>query len=273
MVDVTAFMCRASENVRIEGVVFRDSPFWVLNFRDDCRRVVVDNVKVVGQWRYNSDGIDICGCKDVVVRNSFIRSFDDSFVVRDAFRGGEEGAARTIVCEDCLLWCDWGCNVKAQLSFADGATIEQVKVRRCVFANVQAMGVIVAARPGGRGGVIRDVAVEDVELDLSDVRLKQRLQHRERPDEAFVREAQSNLTLFVANNYDLRNKPLERISLLYDRLAFRRFRVLGGPYEAAIGKVQLTAGREEVRDFVADDMPPRFFLSRKATFTTSAAGR
>ena len=269
LVDVTAFMCRASENVRVEGVVFRDSPFWVLIFRDDCRHVVVDNVKVVGQWRYNSDGIDICGCKDVAVRNSFIRSFDDSFVVRDDWKGGAEGAARNIVCEDCQLWCDWGCNVKAQLSFVDGATIEQVKVRRCVFANVQAMGVIVAARPGGRNGVVRDVAVEDIELDLADVRLKQRIQHRENPAEAYVPEVQSNLTLFVANNYDLRNKPLDRISLLYDRLAFRRFRVYGGPYEAAIGKVQLTAGKEEVRDFVAEDLPPRFFLSKKATFTTS----
>ena len=270
LVDVTAFMCRASENVRVEGVVFRDSPFWVLIFRDDCRHVVVDNVKVVGQWRYNSDGIDICGCKDVAVRNSFIRSFDDSFVVRDAFCGGEAGAARGIVCEDCLLWCDWGCNVKAQLSFADDALIEQVKVRRCVFAEVQAMGVIIAARPGGRNGVIRDVAVEDVELDLSDVRLRQRLQHKENPAEAYVPAAQTNLTLFVVNNYDLRNRPLERISLLYDRLAFRRFKALGGPYEAAVAKVQLTAGKEEVRDFVAEDLPPRFFLSKKATFTTSA---
>ena len=269
LVDVTAFMCHASENVKVEGIVLRDSPFWVMIFRENCRRVRVENVKIVGQWRYNSDGIDVCGCKDVVVRDCFIRSFDDSFVVRDDWRGGEAGASRDIVCEDSLLWCDWGGNVKTQLSFADNALIERVAVRRCVFAHVQNWGMLIAARPGGRNGVLRDIAVEDIEVDLAPVRHRQRLQHREKPDEAFVYEEQRQLKLFDVMNYGWEGRPLDRISLLYDRLSFRRFRVYGA-YDSAVSRVQLTAGREEVRDFVAEDLPPGHHLSRKATFTQSS---
>ena len=270
LTDVTSFMCRRSENVSVEGIVLRDSPFWVMVFREDCRHVRVHNVKIVGQWRYNSDGIDICGCKDVAVTDSFIRSFDDCFVVRDGSGGGEESVSRDITCADSLLWCDWGGNFKAQLSFADNARIERVSVRRCVFANVQNWGVIIAARPGGLDGIIRDVTVEDVELDLSPVRYKQRLQKRSNPDEAFVFERQPMLKLIDVMNYDWQRKPLSRISLLYDRLTFRRFRVFG-PCDSILAHVQLTAGKEEIRDFMTEDLPPGIIWSKKATFTRSSA--
>ena len=272
LIDVTAFMCRRSENVRIDGIVLRDSPFWVMVFREDCRHVRIRNVKIVGQWRYNSDGIDICGCKDVVVTDSFIRSFDDSFVVRDGFGGGEESVSRDISCEGSLLWCDWGGNFKAQLSFADNACIERVKVRRCVFAHVQNWGIIIAARPGGIDGVIRDVAVEDIEFDLAPMRYKQRMQKRDEPDEPFVFERQTMLKLLDVMNYDWQRKPLSRISLLYDRLAFRRFKIFG-PYDSILAHVQLTAGKEEVRDLMVEGLPSDTVWSKRATFTHSSGDK
>ena len=269
LTDVTAFMCRRSENVRVEGIVIRDSPFWSMVFRENCRHVRIRDVKIVGQWRYNSDGIDICGCKDVVVTDSFIRSFDDSFVVRDGSGRGEEAVSRDITCEESLLWCDWGGNFKAQLSFADHARIEKVGVRRCVFANVQNWGVIIAARPGGLDGVIRDVVVEDVELDLSPVRYKQRMQRRDVPDEAFVFERQPTLKLLDIMNYDWQKKPIDRISLLYDRLTFRRFKVFG-PYDSIFARIQLTAGKKEIRDLVAEDLPKGITWLKKTIPTKSS---
>lgn len=40
------------------------------------------NVKLVGLWRYNADGIDICNSQDVVIRNSFVRAFDAQHTVQ-----------------------------------------------------------------------------------------------------------------------------------------------------------------------------------------------
>ena len=269
--DVTALMCRGCAHVRVDGIVFRDSPFWILIFRNGCQDVRIDNVKTVGQWRYNSDGIDICGCQDVTMRNSFIRSFDDSFVVRDGGAGREGGTChvlRNVTCENCILWCDWGYNFKAQLTGVRGARIEDVTVRKCVFANVSSGGIIVAARPGGPEGVVRGVTVEDIEYDVPAPRYRNQYQKKENPAEAFMPKPMPALSLFAVYNYDLSRVDVSKINLLFDRLAFRRFRVFGEavPYT---GTFRLTAGHEEVRDLVIEDLPPDVSITRKATFVNA----
>lgn len=75
------FVVNASTSVVVEGVVLRDAPFWNCIVRGGSRNVVIDNVKVIGAWRYNSDGVDVAGCEDVIVRNCCIRSFDDCTVL------------------------------------------------------------------------------------------------------------------------------------------------------------------------------------------------
>ena len=67
-------------DVRIEGVILRDSSTWNLPIRESDR-VIVENVKILG-YRANSDGIDICNSRDVTVRNCFLRTLDDLIVVK-----------------------------------------------------------------------------------------------------------------------------------------------------------------------------------------------
>ena len=278
MNDVTAFMCRESAHVKVEGIVFRDSPFWILIVRNACRDIVFDNVKTVGQWRYNSDGIDICGSEDVVVRNSFIRSFDDSFVVRDGGISRDAGSyhpARNIRCENTQLWCDWGYNVKAQLTGRKGALIEQVTVTNCVFMNVQNAGIIIGARPGGENVTIRDVTIVDVEFDVPGPRYYQDMQRSKAPHQKFSWRARKDLGLFDVVNYDLYRPgkdglrhliDVSRFNILYDRLTFRNFTVKG-EYETARGTFKLTAGNEEIRDLRLENLPKGTVYSRQATFT------
>ena len=277
LTDVTSFMCRQCANVRVEGVVFRDSPFWILIVRNGCRNVVFDNVKTVGQWRYNADGIDICGCEDVVVRNSFIRSFDDSFVVRDGGISSDLGScqpARNIRCENTILWCDWGYNFKAQLTGKRGALIENVVVSNCVFANVQNAGIVIAARPGGPDVTIRDVTVAGIEYDVPPPRYGSEMM-TQGPRQKFVGRLRTQVGLFDVKNYDLMRKDkdgksrkidVSNFNILYDRLTFRDFRVLG-EYSSLHGRFSLTAGKEEIRDLVLENLPEGVYYSKKATFT------
>lgn len=37
---------------------------------------------IIGNWRYNSDGINFISCHDCLVENSFIRTFDDSICLK-----------------------------------------------------------------------------------------------------------------------------------------------------------------------------------------------
>lgn len=94
------------ENVRIEDVIMRNSAIRCVNIFH-CKDVVVDGVKVIGQWRYNTDGIDVVNSKNVTVKNSFIHSFDDTVSIKGIDRYALTDV-EDITVENCTLWCDWG---------------------------------------------------------------------------------------------------------------------------------------------------------------------
>ena len=94
------------ENVKVEGVLFRDSAIWCINIFH-CTDVEIDGIKVFRQWRYNTDGVDIVNSRNVFVRNSFIHSFDDTVTIKgiDRYRTTDN---ENIITENCVMWCDWG---------------------------------------------------------------------------------------------------------------------------------------------------------------------
>jgi hypothetical protein len=86
-------------DIRIEGIILRDSSTWNMPIRRSDR-VSVRNVKVLG-YRANSDGIDICSSRDVTVEDCFLRTLDDLIVVKTD-RG--QGPSQRIVARNCVLW-------------------------------------------------------------------------------------------------------------------------------------------------------------------------
>jgi len=110
--------------VEIDGITIRDS--LVYNIRPlACRNFTVKNVKIIGCWRYNSDGIDMHNCENVHIDGCFLRTFDDSIcvkgfdcyyagdvekAVREAmYRGGQcYDSFRNVLVENCVIWNDWG---------------------------------------------------------------------------------------------------------------------------------------------------------------------
>lgn len=101
--NVKFYDCRG---LRIEGVAMRNSAIWCVNLFH-CFDVVLDGVRVFGQWRYNTDGVDVVNSQDVTIRNSFLHSFDDTVTIKgiDRYIGTD---CRNILTENCVLWCDWG---------------------------------------------------------------------------------------------------------------------------------------------------------------------
>jgi len=87
------------KNIRVEGVVLRDSSNWTLPIVQS-QQVAIENVKILGS-RDNSDGIDIVDSQDVRVSDGFIRTFDDLVVVKTLFPGAE---ARDITIKHMVLW-------------------------------------------------------------------------------------------------------------------------------------------------------------------------
>ena len=68
---------------------------------------MLDNIKVFGQWRYNTDGIDIVNSQNITVKNTFVHSFDDTICIKGIDRYIHADCEYILV-ENCVLWCDWG---------------------------------------------------------------------------------------------------------------------------------------------------------------------
>lgn len=93
-------------DVQVNGVLFRNSAIWCVSLFH-CDGVVLDNIKVFGQWRYNTDGIDIVNSQNITVKNTFVHSFDDTICIKGIDRYIHADCENILV-ENCVLWCDWG---------------------------------------------------------------------------------------------------------------------------------------------------------------------
>lgn len=99
------------EGVTIEGITLRDPSSWTL-VPVLCRQLHIRNVKLIGLWRYNADGIDLVNCQDCSVEDTFVRSYDDCIVFKGLKGWGGRlcnfAPVANIRVRRCVLWCDWG---------------------------------------------------------------------------------------------------------------------------------------------------------------------
>ncbi len=111
-------------DIRIDGITIRDS--LVYNIRPvGCENIDIRNVKIIGCWRYNSDGIDMHNCVNVNIENCFLRTFDDSICIKgfDCYYEGDVEKAvhdamyrngksydvfKNVLVRNCVIWNDWG---------------------------------------------------------------------------------------------------------------------------------------------------------------------
>ena len=123
---VQFFNCR---NVRLEGVSFVDSPGWTM-WLSACSEVFIDKIRIVGcQQMINNDGIDIDGCRNVTVTNSFFKTGDDCLILR-AIRRKPEVAA---ICENVLVS---NCVLNSPCQGIRIGCPSDDTIRHCKFSNI-----------------------------------------------------------------------------------------------------------------------------------------
>ena len=139
---------------------FTDSALWCVNLFH-CFDVSVDGIRVFGQWRYNTDGVDIVNSQRVCVKNCFVHSFDDSITVK-----GIDAYAQTdntdILVENCVLWCDWGKTLELGHETACEA-YARITFRNC---DILRGGNTACDIQNGDCANIRDVLYEDIRVEL-----------------------------------------------------------------------------------------------------------
>jgi len=162
-----AITLHGCHDVEINGIITRDPNVYNVTILA-CTDVRVRNVKVIGSWRYNSDGIDLLNSSNVTVERCFVRSFDDSLVVTGwpRFRGVPCGhlPCRDIVFQDCVIWNDWGRALEI------GATCCAPDITNVTFRNcdiIRVADVACDVQNVGRAQV-ENIRFEDIRVELDD---------------------------------------------------------------------------------------------------------
>jgi len=152
-----------SSDIEIEGITIRDSLVYNIACFG-CSNLVVRNCKLIGCWRYNSDGIDLHNCRNARVADCFVRTYDDSLCAK-GHTGYRFDTCEDIVFENCVIWNDWGKALEI------GAETRAEHIRGIVFRNCD---VIHATHPAidimnVDYGRVHDVLFEDIRIQYDRV--------------------------------------------------------------------------------------------------------
>lgn len=181
-------------NVEISGVIFNDASAWTATFFN-CDNILVDNIKTIGMWRYNSDGVDFVNSSNGIVRNSFLRNFDDVIVLK-GIKGYDHRNVENILVENCVLWCDWGRALEI------GAETCADEYRNIVFRNcdiIHASTKAMDLQNGDRANV-HMVLFEDIRVEYSKYAMPE--VYQESDDMEYVWDGKPNIPwLFYAHLY------------------------------------------------------------------------
>lgn len=149
-------------NAYINGIILRDPQGWTV-VPTNCDSVIFDNIKMIGLWRYNSDGIDILNCKNIVFKNSFIRSFDDNIAIKGSKQAFNKpyNIIENIKIDSCVLWNDWGRAMEIGAETA-ADTIKNISFSNCYIPHFTAVAMDIQDCDRG---YIKDVHFENIHID------------------------------------------------------------------------------------------------------------
>ena len=94
-------------NITLKDFACIDPAGWTFNMYF-CNGLTIDNIKIISS-RSNGDGISLQSCQNANVTNSFLRTWDDSLVVKNYPKWSDrnvEGTTRNISFSNCLIWTD-----------------------------------------------------------------------------------------------------------------------------------------------------------------------
>ena len=147
-------------NVKIDGVVLRDSLVYNIAMWG-CEDVAISNVKIIGQWRFNTDGIDLHNCRRARVTDCFARTFDDTFCFK-----AHEGYGNCEDCtfERCVAWNDWG------KAFEVGVECRAEHLRRLTFRDCDCIHAVSWAMDVSNVdyGRVSDVLFDNIRIEQDD---------------------------------------------------------------------------------------------------------
>lgn len=88
------------DGVKIEDITILDPAGWAVTLYK-CKNVEIDNLKIITA-RANGDGISVQSCENVTVKGGFVRTWDDSLVVKNV----DQTPTSNILFDGVTVWTD-----------------------------------------------------------------------------------------------------------------------------------------------------------------------
>lgn len=118
-------------NVDISGVIALNSNAWVCQ-GNKTDNLTIDNLKIVSA-RPNGDGITLQSCENVKVTNCFVRSWDDSLVVKNYNKN-----SKNISFSNIQIWTDLAQSMEVGYETNKGRT-ENASITDVTFENIRVL--------------------------------------------------------------------------------------------------------------------------------------
>ena len=178
------------KNVRVEGIGLCNSASYCIS-AFHCFDVDIRSVRIFGQWRYNTDGIDMLNCQRIHLQDCFVHSFDDTICIKGLDCFGFENNTDILV-EGCTLWCDWGRTMEL------GLETECREYKNITFRNCDVLrGCAVACDiQNGDRAEVHHITFENIRLELESFYTPMQLQKSD--DEVYDRKNEIEIPQLLA---------------------------------------------------------------------------
>jgi hypothetical protein len=154
-------------NAHIQGIILRDPHEWTV-VTTNCDSITIDNIKLIGLWRYNADGIDLVNSKNITIRNTFVRSFDDNIAIKGFKRTYNEhyNIIENIKVDNCVLWNDWGRAIELGAEIVTD-TVKNISFNNCYIPHFTTVAMDIQNCDRGYVKNVRfeNISIEDPILD------------------------------------------------------------------------------------------------------------
>ena len=144
-----------SRNVTVKGITLRNPCMWTQIY-SECDNLLLEGVKVEAPPDCgNLDGMDICDCHDVIIRNCNVRSEDDSICLKSFNSRG----LQNVLVENNQVHCFNANAIK--LGSATVGPVSHVIIRKNQISHAKYAGLVLASVDGS---VVKDIVVQDLEM-------------------------------------------------------------------------------------------------------------
>lgn len=152
------------ENVEISDIIVLNANAWVCQ-AFDSKNGVIDGIKIVSP-RPNGDGITLQSCQNYEVKNCFVRSWDDSLVVKNY-----DGSSTDISFENMQLWTDLAQSMEVGYETNKGA-IENAEMSNITFKDITVLNNYhkpVISVHNADDAIVHDILFENVTVENEEI--------------------------------------------------------------------------------------------------------